>query len=38
MKSWKKLASAALAAMVMATVMAGCGGGDKKAAKADANV
>ena len=30
MRNWKKLSSAALAAMVMATVMAGCGGGDKK--------
>ncbi len=33
MRKWKKLASAALAACVMASVMAGCGGkgGDKKA-------
>ena len=34
MRNWKKLSSAALAAMVMATVMAGCGGGEKKADKA----
>lgn len=34
MKNWKKLASAALAAMVMASVMAGCGG-EKKKAEAD---
>ena len=30
MRSWKKLTSAALAAMVLAAVAAGCGGGDKK--------
>ncbi|MDO4178751.1 MAG: ABC transporter substrate-binding protein [Phascolarctobacterium sp.] len=38
MKSWKKLATAGMVAMVMASLMAGCGGGDKKAAKTDANV
>lgn len=32
MKSWKKLATAALAAMVLASVTAGCGGGEKKEA------
>ena len=37
MRNWKKLSSAALAAMVMATVMAGCGGGEKKAEKAAAS-
>ena len=30
MKTWKKVASAALAAMVFASLTAGCGGGDKK--------
>ena len=30
MRSWKKLTSAALAAMVLAAVAAGCGGGEKK--------
>lgn len=32
MKKWKKLASAALAAMVFASVLSGCGGDSKKAA------
>lgn len=32
MKSWKKLATAALAAMVFASVMSGCGGEKKEAA------
>ena len=30
MKTWKKVASAALAVMVFASLTAGCGGGDKK--------
>lgn len=30
MRNWKRLTSAALAAMVLAAVAAGCGGGDKK--------
>lgn len=35
MKKWKKVATSALAAMVMASVMAGCGGGEKKQAASD---
>ena len=35
MKSWKKLASAALAAMVFASVVSGCGGDKKEAASGD---
>ncbi|MEE3381851.1 MAG: ABC transporter substrate-binding protein [Succiniclasticum sp.] len=34
MKSWKKLASAALAAVVVAGLLGGCGGGDKKSGDA----
>ena len=32
MKKWKKIATAALAAMVFASVLSGCGGEKKKAA------
>ncbi len=32
MKKWKKVATAALAAMVFASVLSGCGGDKKKAA------
>lgn len=35
MKKWKKYATAALAAMVCASVLAGCGGGKKEEAKAN---
>lgn len=35
MRNWKKLASAALAAMVFATVMSGCGGEKKQEAAGD---
>ena len=34
MKSWKKVASAALAAVVVAGLLGGCGGGDKKSGDA----
>ena len=37
MKTWKKVASAALAAMVFASLTAGCGGGDKKKEAANSN-
>lgn len=36
MKSWKKVATAALSAMVLASVMSGCGGDKKQAASEDA--
>ena len=37
MKTWKKVASAALSAMVFASLTAGCGGGDKKKEAANSN-
>lgn len=36
MKSWKKVATAALSAMVLASVMSGCGGDKKQSASEDA--